>query len=94
MKQGEKVCISVKALFDEYGENLERTEIRHTSDGENEYYDLYDPFFGLLCADGEECTICAIDGENVMLENQNGTISSYFWLTTQELQTAVFAENE
>jgi len=91
MKHGEKVCISVKALFEEYGENLEDVEIRHTTEDDEEYFDIYDPFFGVLCSDGEECRISSIDGEKVLLEGyHDANVVSFFWLTVPEFKTAVF----
>ena len=93
MKIGEKVCISVQALYNTYGENLSCCGIDNNSrESSINYYDLYNGFGKLVCMDGEECIIDDIDNKNetVTLINECGEETTTFCLSFEEYGTAVF----
>lgn len=81
------VCISIKLLYNEFGENLTFCKIKFTPKGEEnehcEYYDLQDNNGNILCMDGEECEILD-SSNNVVLKNLNGEISTEFILSNKE----------
>lgn len=96
MKIGDKVYISIKALYEKYGENLDYCGISHHINDENnsnfDTYDLYNGFDKLVCMDGEGCTVDSIDNnsESVRLINENGEEVETFYLSFDEYKTAAF----
>lgn len=96
MKINDKVCISIKALYDKYGECLNFCGInRIVNDKNNSNYDIYELYNGfdkLVCMDGEGCTIINIDNNNesVKLVNKNGETDEVFSLSFDEYKMAVF----
>lgn len=91
--KGMKVCISVQALYNKYGENLCYCGIdcNNREDSVN-YCDLYNGFGKLVCMDGEECIIDDIDDKNeiITLMNEHGDEAAVFQLSFEEYRTAVF----
>lgn len=91
MKIGDRVNISVQALYDKYGENLSCCGIDNNS-REGNYCDLYNGFGEIACMDGEQCTINDVDNnsETVTLINTEGDYAVVFQLSFKEYKTAVF----
>ena len=89
--------ISVKELYERYGEQLEFAEIRNESDDGRNYYDLMVDDH-VVCMDGETCKIVnrrepdAYDRDGyVELLNEDGEQKAYFRLTCREFEIATFA---
>ena len=82
-------CISVSALYNEYGENLEYCRIEHTLEGGKDYYDLHSGNH-LVCMDGEQCRIILQNEDIVELSNADGEAEKTFRLTAQEFAVATF----
>ena len=86
-----KVCISVKTLYDEIGEQLTHGLIQKSGEEGKEYFDLYNNNQDVIaCMDGEEVYIVYQDDKTVELLNKNGEIDMNFKLTRQEYDIAVF----
>lgn len=81
-----KVCISVQALYEAFGENLRLNTITTEDDG---YYDLYNEHGELACMDGEEVSITQEGSDLTSFVNNNGEYSVYFALTHKEAIIAV-----
>lgn len=81
--------LSVSALYNEFGENLEYCHIEHTPDGDNDYYDLHSGSY-LVCMDGEQCQIILQNEDIVELSNTDGEAEKTFRLTAQEFAVATF----
>ncbi len=80
-------CISVKELFEKYGNHLTYCEISTEDDDERSYYDLVDKRdHGILCMDGESCEVLQEGKDLVVLFNDGLT----FCLTQEEYAVAVF----
>ena len=86
-----KVCISVKTLYDEIGEQLTHGSIKKSGEEGNEYYDLYNNRQDIVaCMDGEEVYIVYQDDKTVELLNKNGEIDTNFKLTRKEFEIATY----
>lgn len=81
-----KVCLSIKSLYDGYGENLAYCNISIDDEG---YYDLQTLEIGTVCMDGEECEILSDNKGIVILVNNNGECNCQFKLTKEEFETAI-----
>jgi len=79
------ICISVKALYDKYGEKLSYCNISTEDDG---YYDLQTEFSGTVCMDGENCEVIEENDDVVKLLNKDGEINTTFTLTLEEFYIA------
>jgi len=84
---GRNICISVKTLYDLYGTNLKYCTI---STKEKGYYDLKTEEAGIVCMDGETCTILSEINNEIILVNENGETPTTFRLTREELEVASF----
>ncbi len=81
-----KQCISVKALYEKYGDHLTYCDINYTYDEKNNYHDLVDKRNrGILCMDGEFCEVLLEANGIVVLLNDGVT----FCLTREEYYVAV-----
>ena len=86
----EFVCVSVQALYNEYGEDLTYNEIEVSdSTTHGKYYDLYADS-GLVCMDGEECEVIARTNNSILLANRNGEVDTHFELSSEEFERATF----
>lgn len=83
------VCISVQALYEAFGENLQLNTIAAEDDG---YYDLYNEHGELACMDGEEVSITQTGDVYISFVNSNGEYSVYFGLTHEEAKIAIIGE--
>jgi hypothetical protein len=83
------VCISVKALYDEIGDNLTYGKIEVSEDGK--YFDLYNNDNSLVaCMDGEEVIVIHTNDNYMELLNSNGEIDMNFKLSKEEFEVATF----
>ena len=87
---GDTVCISIQALYEEYGRLLRWCRIDKTEDNGTEYYDIYKAWGNHLGMDGEECTVEEITDNSVLLLNQNGEQDTYIKLTKEEFLRGCF----
>lgn len=86
-----KVCISVKTLYDEIGEQLTYGIIQKSVEDKNEYFDFYNNNQDIIaCMDGEEVYIVYQDDKTVELLNKNGEIDMNFKLTREEFEVATY----
>lgn len=86
-----KVCISVKTLYDEIGEQLTHGTIQKSGEDGNEYFDFYNNNQDIIaCMDGEEVYIVYQDDKTVELLNKNGEIDTNFKLTRNEFEVATY----
>lgn len=97
----EKVCISLAALHNKFGDNLpsgNRIEVSYcdsdsfycNSFNGCYYYDLYDQHENLVCMDGEECEVMyEPSSRKYKFINREGEIDSVFYLTKEEVDEAV-----
>ena len=86
-----KVCISVKTLYNEIGEQLTHGTIQKSGEEGNEYYDFYNNNQDIIaCMDGEEVYIVYQDDKTVELLNKNGEIDMNFKLTREEFEVATY----
>ena len=86
-----KVCISVKTLYDEIGEQLTHGTIQKSGEDGNEYFDFYNNNQDIIaCMDGEEVYIVYQDDKTVELLNKNGEIDMNFKLTREEFEVATY----
>ena len=84
-------CLSIKALYESFGEVLEYCTIMHTNDGSNEYFDLYKlSEDAIVCMDGEEVTVIEDYGTDLKFINMNGEYPVVFKLTLTEFKIAAF----
>ena len=86
-------CISIKSLFEKYGEVLTHNYIDHTYQEENgnHYYDIRDKITGeLMCMDGETCLIIEENDSTVSLQNSDGEVTFTFVLTKEEFEVSTF----
>ena len=86
-------CISIKSLFEKYGEVLEHNYIDYTYQVENKnhYYDLKDKVTDeLVCMDGETCLIIEENDSIVRLQNSDGEVTTTFVLTKEEFEVSTF----
>ena len=84
-------CLSIQALYDEIGEDLEYGTIKYTSDGNSEYFDLYTDGGDIIaCMDGEEVTVIEDHGTDLKFVNMNGEYPIIFKLTLTEFKIAAF----
>lgn len=82
-----KECISVKALYEKFGEHLTYCDISTEDDGEQSFYDLVDKKNrGFLCMDGESCEVLQESDGIVVLLNDGVT----FCLTQEEYAVTSF----
>ncbi len=84
------VCLSISTLEKELGDTLEYTRIEYSSDGDEEYFDLYNDNDELCCLDGEEVLIIKDDGDTLTFRNENDKNNVEFKLTLTEFLTASF----
>lgn len=88
--EGMKVCVSVKALYEDEQDLTFGHIIPDFEDGEVRYYDLYNEDDELACLDGEECIIDQVGKALITLRNTNGDGTIYFTLTREEADIAIF----
>lgn len=84
-------CISVKTLYETYGENLTFCFIAHIKEDDNHYYDLI--YNGhCVCLDGESCSVIQDDRtkNRVLLVCHETGVP--FLLTDEEYSVASFGE--
>lgn len=79
-----EVCISVKLLYEKYGNDLSFCSIRVDED----YYDLVINE-QVVCMDGEECIINKHTEKGYVLSNHNGEVTTTFFLTDEEFKIGV-----
>ena len=90
------IGISVKALYDTYGEKLTYSRIERTIDGNDIYYDLYNDKNILAIMDGETAIgeIAIITNKDIdsitLVSTADGNNS--FRLSREEYEIAVFEE--
>lgn len=89
-REGKEVCLNIAALSEELGDDLEYTRIKYSSDGDGEYFDLYNAEDELCCMDGENVRIVKDYGTDLIFVNQNGLKDVEFQLTLTEFKTAYF----
>ena len=77
--------LSVKELYDKYGNHLAFGSIEHTYEDGEEYYDLYDENGFLVCVDGQKCEVISINREEITLKNDNDKL---FLLSREEFENA------
>lgn len=86
-------CISVKTLYETYGENLTFCCIEHTEEDENHYYDLFYNGY-CVCMDGESCSIIQDDrtkNQFLLVCHDSGVP---FLLTDEEYSVASFRDED
>jgi hypothetical protein len=86
-------CISIKSLYEKYGEVLEHNYIDYTYQEENgnHYYDLKNKdTHELVCMDGETCLIIEANDSIVRLQNSDGEVATTFVLTKEEFEVSIF----
>ena len=91
LKEGQEVCISVKALYDNnplltFGKIIPDFD----ENGNINYYDLYNSDWEFACCDGEVVAIDQIGSELITFRNDNGEYRAYFTLTIDEVNLALF----
>lgn len=84
----ETVTISLETLYNKFGEDLCYNEIEKEVDGDTEYFDLYEN--GLVCMDGETCSVGFRNDDKVTLINSDGEVDKYFSLSTEEFEYGCF----
>lgn len=82
-----EVGISVKTLYETFGEQLEFHKIDTSEKG---YYDIRGKFEEIICADGEICNVIGKRNGIVTLWGDDAT----FTLNEKEFEVAVFKERE
>lgn len=82
-----EICISVKSLFERYGEKLTYCTI---SRDDGNYYDLQTEEAGTVCMDGEVCLIIEENEDEITLTNSDGEIPTTFNLTREEFGIATY----
>lgn len=84
----QRVCISIKSLYQEKGMCLNYCQIEHSSEDGGDYYDLVDSSGTILCMDGEECDVISTNEGSIELCNINS--ATHFQLSKNEFDFAVF----
>lgn len=84
------VTVSLKAIYDKFGEQLENGKIIKSVDGESEYYDLQINDV-IACMDGESCKVVGSGDFGYELLNTNGEVDTKFILTKEEYSVGVFS---
>lgn len=84
----ENVTVSLKTLYNKFGENLRYNKIEKEVDGGTEYFDLYEN--GLVCMDGETCSVDYKNDDKVILINSDGEVDRYFSLSVEEFEYGCF----
>ena len=87
----ENITISLKTLYDKFGDNLEHGDIVRSGDNGQEYYDFYNTDNVLVCIDGETCEVIESDrvGNITVLLNLESDFS--FALTNEEIDIGSFS---
>ena len=85
----EEVCISVKALYDKYGETLEWCDIIVEITDGFDYYDLV-VLNEIVCMDGEICKVFHETDNVITLSNNEGEFDFRFNLSREEFNIATF----
>jgi len=85
-----EACLSIKALYDKFGEHLTYGKILVDRTDDNNYYDLL-VSDGIACMDGEVCEIVHKDDNAVTLVNHDGEVDMTFKLTREEFGVANFS---
>jgi len=89
-KEGQKVCLSIKSLYESGLRTFLVNIVPDYVDGEMEYYDLYNDGGELACCDGEVCIIEKVESTLLTLKNDNGIKTIYFILTYEEADITLF----
>ena len=89
----ESVGISVKTLYDTYGEHLTYGRIEKNVDESKEYYDLYNDKGVMSIMDGEQAIVVSNDNDSFTLASVEDTNDSTFKLSKDEFGIAVFSEH-
>ena len=76
-----KVCISVKNLYETLGDTIGINKITVTDN----YYDMSTIEQGIVCMDGEVCSVVQETDFDVTLQNDNGEVTTLFVLTKDQL---------
>ena len=87
----ENVTISLKTLYDKFGDNLEHGEIIKSGEGEQEYYDLYNVDSVLACMDGETCEVIEFKRAKNITVLLNLESDYSFALTNEEMGMGTFS---
>lgn len=88
---GMDVIVSVKELYEsQINTRQVRVNVETDDSGEIVYYDLYNNKDGLVCMDGERCTVVAVDLYTVTLQNNNDERPAVFTLTYEEADISCF----
>ena len=83
-------CVSIKALYDKFGENLPSGNTIDIVSWDG-YYDLRDKHGNLVCMDGEECEVVyELSSRMYKFTNKNGEFDTTFYLTKEEVSHAAF----
>lgn len=89
MEVNYNIKISVKGLYETFGEELYLNTIRKmVSDGHTYYY-LSNEFGELACMDEEEVNITQKGNNLISFVNNSGEYSAYFALTYEEAKVAM-----
>lgn len=83
-------CISLKTLYEHFGEDLACGTIEYTNDNGSEYWDLRNGDSIILCMDGESCEVVFHNDRRVELINRDGEIDTKFILSKEEFEIATF----
>lgn len=85
-------CVSIKALYNKFGEHLPSGNCIELSQyNDHYYYDLRDEWGNLVCMDGEECEIVyELSSRKYKLTNRNDELDTTFYLTKEEINCAAF----
>lgn len=84
----ETVTVSLETLYNKFGEDLCYNEIEKEVDGDIEYFDLYEN--GLVCMDGETCSVDFKDENKISLINHDGEVDRHFSLSIEEFEYGCF----
>lgn len=82
-------CVSVKALYDKFGNYLPSGNYIRVSCEGDYYYDLYDKYGNLVYTDGEECEVVyELSSRMYKFTNRDGEFDAVFYLTKEEMDYA------
>lgn len=84
----ENVMVSLETLYNKFGKDLCYNEIEKEVDVGTEYFDLYEN--GLVCMDGETCSVDFKDDDKVVLINSDGEVDRHFSLSVEEFEYGCF----
>ena len=91
-RENELYTLSIEALFDEIGEDLEFSTIEYTpsedDDYTHEYFDLYNESHNLACMDGEQVLVIKDNGDTLDLFSIESEKEVTFTLTLTEFKIA------